>query len=200
MPLLSDASPNAAAAGLPAARYGRVAMVLHWLLALLIVSAFGVGLTMVALPFSPAQLRLFSWHKWVGIAVLALSGLRLLWRLTHPVPLPRDPAVPRWERGLYRLTQGLLYLLFFAVPLSGWAYSSAAGFPVVWLGLWPLPDWVPVDPALAEASFKPLHHLLAWALGAAVLLHVVAVLKHQFIDHRPVLWRMWPASRGKAVS
>jgi len=86
----------------------------------------------------------------------------------------------------------LLYGLFFAVPLSGWAYSSAAGFPIVWFGVLPLPDWVPVNKGLADALLKPLHNAFAYALAACVVLHVAATLKHQLVDRDGLFWRMWP--------
>ena len=78
----------------PAPRYTSTAIVLHWLLALAIVCAFGVGLYMADLPFSPLRLKLFNWHKWAGIGILALSALRLLWRLTHRPPA--DLPMPAW--------------------------------------------------------------------------------------------------------
>jgi len=86
---------------------------------------------------------------------------------------------------------GLLYVAFFAVPLLGWAYSSAAGFPVVWFGVLPLPDFVPKDKALAD-TFKELHELAAYGLAALVLAHVGAALKHHFVDRDGLLARMWP--------
>jgi len=87
-------------------------------------------------------------------------------------------------------------VLFFAVPLVGWAYSSAAGFPIVWFGVLPLPDFVPVDKALAEA-IKPFHGALAWALVAVVVLHVAGALKHQFVDRDGLISRMLPGpARG----
>jgi cytochrome b561 len=82
-----------------------------------------------------------------------------------------------------------LYLLFFAVPLSGWAYSSAAGFPIVWFGVLPLPDFVPVDKALAE-TLKGLHKVLTLSLAALVVAHVAAALKHQWVDRDGLLARM----------
>jgi cytochrome b561 len=87
-----------------------------------------------------------------------------------------------------------MYALFFAVPLAGWAYSSAAGFPVVVFGVIPLPDFVPVDKPLAEL-LKSRHEMLAYALAAVVLLHVAAALKHHFIDRDGLLQRMRPGSR-----
>ena len=173
-------------------RYTATAIALHWLLALMLVGAFSVGLYMHDLPVSPSRLKLFSWHKWAGVTILALSGFRLLWRLTHRPP--PDLAMPAWQASAAHATHGLLYALFFAVPLMGWAYSSAAGFPIVWFGVLPLPDFVPVDKALAEA-LNPWHGNLAWALAGLVALHVAGALKHQFIDRDGLLARMRP-SRG----
>ena len=83
-------------------------------------------------------------------------------------------------------------LLFFAVPLSGWAHSSASGFPVVWFGVIALPDWVPVDRLFADAVLKPLHQTCAFALATLALLHVGATCKHQFVDRDGLFWRIWP--------
>jgi len=176
--------------------YTRTAMALHWLLALALLGSFAVGLYMADLPFSPQRLKLFNWHKWAGVAILVLSALRLGWRLMHRPP-PELPA-PAWQLRAAQLAHGAFYLLFFAVPLVGWAYSSAAGFPIVWFGVLPLPDFVGPDKALAEA-IKPWHGALAWALAALVVLHVAAALKHHFIDHDGLLQRMLPTRNRKAI-
>ena len=189
---MSDAVADAPA-------HGAVAIGLHWVLALLILCALGVGVFMHGLPFSPLRVRLFNWHKWTGVTVLVLSGLRLLWRLTHrPPALPARVRVtmPTWQRRAHGATHALLYLLFFAVPLSGWAYSSALGFPVVWFGMWRLPDWVPVDAPFAEAMLKPLHQTFAFTLAGFVALHIAAAFKHQFVDRDGLMRRMWPGRRS----
>lgn len=173
-------------------RYTGTAMLLHWLLALAIIGAFGMGLYMADLPLSPTRLKLYNWHKWAGVTILALSALRLLWRLTHRPPA--DLPMPAWQARAAHLTHGLLYLAFFAVPLSGWAYSSAAGFPIVWFGVLPLPDFVPVDKPLAE-SLKELHEALAWALAGLVALHLGAVLQHLLIKKDGLMQRMLPGAR-----
>jgi cytochrome b561 len=170
-------------------RYTSVAMALHWLLALLIVGSLALGWTMTEMPVSVQRLRFYNWHKWAGVTILVLSALRLLWRLRHRPPA--EVAMPGWQRALAHATHGLMYGLFFAIPLVGWAYSSAAGFPIVWFGVLPLPDFVPVDRALAEA-LKPWHGRLAYTLAALVLLHVLGALKHQFIDRDGLLLRMRP--------
>lgn len=173
----------------PTGRYTTTAIALHWLLALMILGSLAVGLYMTSLPFSPTRLKLFNWHKWAGVLILVLSAARLLWRLAHRPPA--DPPMPAWQRRAARATHGLLYALFFAVPLAGWAYSSSAGFPVVLFGVLPLPDWMPVNRELSE-TLKALHHWLAYALGGLVALHVAAALKHQFIDRDGLLLRMRP--------
>lgn len=170
-------------------RYTGLAIALHWLLALAIVASFSVGVYMSDLPISPLRLKLINWHKWAGICILALSALRLLWRLTHQPPA--DVPMPAWQQRASHAAHGLLYALFFAVPLAGWAYSSAAGFPIVVFGVLPLPDFVSPDKALAE-SIKPLHATLAFVLAGVVVLHMAAALKHHFIDRDGLLDRMRP--------
>jgi len=170
-------------------RYTNTAIALHWLLALAIVSSFAVGLYMTSLSFSPTQLRLYNWHKWAGVMILTLSAARLLWRLTHRPPA--DLPMPAWQQRAAHAAHGLLYGLFFAVPLAGWAYSSAAGFPIVLFGVLPLPDFVPVSRELAE-TIKPFHKWLAYGLAATVVLHVAGALKHHFIDRDALLQRMRP--------
>lgn len=171
----------------PSTRYSAVAIAFHWVLALAIVGAFGMGVYMSDLPFSPQRLKYYNWHKWAGVTILALSALRLLWRLAHRPP-PDLPA-PAWQRAAAHATHWALYALFFAVPLVGWAYSSAAGFPIVWFGVVPLPDFVSPDKALAEA-IKPWHGYLAYAMAALVLMHIAAALKHQLIDRDGLISRM----------
>lgn len=168
-------------------RYTRTAIALHWLLALMILGSLAFGVYMTELPFSPTRLKYYNWHKWAGITILVLSAARLLWRLTHRPPA--DPPMPVWQRLAAHGVHGLMYALFFAVPLIGWAYSSAAGFPIVLYGVLPLPDFVPVDKALAEL-IKPWHEGAAMALAALILAHVGAALKHHFIDRDGLLARM----------
>jgi cytochrome b561 len=172
-----------------APRYDAMAITAHWVLAVLIALNLALGLYMHELPLSPQRLKLFNWHKWAGITILALSALRLAWRLWHPPP--PDPPMPAWQRAAAHGVHRALYVLFFAVPLAGWAYSSATGFPVVWFGVLPLPDWVPVNRALAEA-LKATHKAAAMALALLVLLHVAAALKHHVVDRDGLLHRMRP--------
>jgi cytochrome b561 len=99
--------------------------------------------------------------------------------------------MPAWQRIAHHGTHHALYALFFVVPLVGWAYSSAAGFPIVLFGVLPLPDFVPADKALSEI-IKPLHALSAFALAGLALLHIGAALKHQLFDRDNLVARMLP--------
>jgi len=176
----------------PLQRYDRFAISLHWLLAFGLIGVFALGLYMADLPFSMQRVKLFNYHKWAGMTILALTLVRWGWRLAHrPPELPASitQAMPVWQQRLHQATHFGLYALSVAIPLAGWAYSSAAGFPVVWFGVLPLPDWVPHDPDLAEV-LKSVHAWLAYALAALVVLHVAGALKHVFVDRDGLLARM----------
>jgi cytochrome b561 len=175
----------------PASRYTLPAIALHWLIAMLIIATFLLGLTMTDIPgLTPTKLKYFSWHKWLGVTILGLVGLRLLWRLTHTPPA-YAATMPHWQTQAAQLTHGLLYLLMFAIPLSGYFYSLAAGVPVVYLGIVPLPVLIAPDHAL-KALLKPVHYWLNMCMLALFCLHILAALKHQFIDKDRTLQRMLP--------
>lgn len=169
--------------------YSRTAIVLHWAIALLIFATFPLGLYMHDLPLSPHKLQLYSYHKWIGVTVLALVLLRILWRLGH-----RPPAMPAMSRGQTLVAHGthaLLYVLMFAVPMSGWLMSSALGFQVVWFGVLPLPDLVAKNKELGDL-LKEVHEVLNYGLLTLVVLHLAAVLQHQFVLRDGLLLRMLP--------
>jgi cytochrome b561 len=190
---VADGTQPSARPAEPVNRYTDVAIALHWLLAISLLGAFCVGLYMADLKLSPTRIRLFNWHKWAGISILVLSAFRLIWRLAHRPPA--DPAyLPLWQKRLAGSVHLFMYLLFFLVPIAGWAYSSAAGFPVVWFGFIHLPDFVGVDKQLA-ASLADVHSALAFALGGLVVLHVAGALQHRFILKDGIVQRMLPGPR-----
>jgi len=149
---------------------------------------FLIGLQQSDAPVSPARVRWINYHKWIGITILGLSVLRLLWRFWHRPPTLPESMQP-WQRKASDWVHRALYLFFFIVPLAGWAYSSALGFPVVYLGLVRLPDLAPKHKALADVLID-VHATLAWTLATLVGLHVAAALKHHFIDKDGLLLRM----------
>lgn len=178
-----------------ASRYGATAIALHWIVAVLILANLALGFYTVDLPLSPQKLRFFSWHKWTGVTVFALAALRLLWRLRHRAPaLPT--AMKPWEKAAAHASHVLLYLFFFATPLSGWLFSSASGFQTVYLGMLPIPDLLAKNRELADI-LKVTHHWIAGGLAALVALHALAALKHHFVDRDDVLVRMLPFLRPR---
>lgn len=173
----------------PTERYTGPAIAAHWLIAILILAAFPLGLYMHGLPLSPNKLKLYSYHKWIGMTVLLLFVPRILWRLTHrpPAPLP----MPAWQHKIAEGTHHLLYLLMFLVPLSGWLMSSAKGFQVVYFGVLPIPDLIGKDKELGEL-LEEMHEVLSWSLMTLVGLHLAGALKHHIIDKDSTLRRMLP--------
>jgi len=172
-------------------RYSGPAILLHWLIALLIVGTFTLGLVMTDIPgLTPTKLKYFSWHKWAGVTILLLVCLRLLWRLFRAAPAYPDSMQP-WEKQVAHWTHVGLYVLMFAVPLSGYFFSLAAGVPVVYFGLFQLPVLIAKNPELKEV-LEEVHYWLNMTMAALVALHVLAALKHHFIDRDGVLRRMLP--------
>lgn len=167
-------------------KYTKTAIWLHWLMALLILLVFPLGLYMHGLSLSPIKLKLFSYHKWAGITLLLLALVRVLWRITHrPPPL----SVARWQQIASTAVHHTLYLMLVLVPLSGWLMSSAKGFQTVLFGILPLPDLVAKDKALGlllESWHEGLNYLLLLLITA----HIAAALKHKLIDRDRVMSRM----------
>jgi cytochrome b561 len=99
--------------------------------------------------------------------------------------------MPAWQRGAAHGLHHLLYVLMFAVPLSGYFFTLAAGRPVVYFGLFKLPVLIDANPALKDV-LEPTHEWLNWLLAAVVAVHVLAALKHAFIDRDGTMRRMLP--------
>ncbi|MES2322437.1 MAG: cytochrome b [Pseudomonadota bacterium] len=172
-------------------RYTTVAIVFHWLIALMIVGSFTMGLVMTDIPgITPTKLKYYSWHKWAGVTILLLATLRLLWRLGHAAP-PYPAQMPGWQKTAANALHALLYVLMFAVPLSGYLYTLSAGIPVVYFGLFQLPAIIDPNPAL-KPVLKAVHFWLNMTLAACVAGHVAAALKHHCIDRDGLIKRMMP--------
>jgi cytochrome b561 len=168
-------------------RYTRTAIALHWTVAALVITALSMGWVMTDMVSSPLKLQVYSWHKWIGVTVLALFFVRLLWRLTHPAPALVP--MPAWQRSAAQSLHAFLYALLLLQPITGWLYSNASGRAIVYLGLIPLPNLVGKDRVLA-GTLKELHGAGGWALSIALGLHLLAALKHHFIDRDDTLRRM----------
>jgi len=170
-------------------RWGAVTRLFHWGMLLLIGAIIPVGIYMTDLPLGPAKLRVYALHKSIGLTLLGLAALRLLWRLGER--RPALPPMPAWQGRAAAATHVLLYVLMFVIPLSGWLYNSAAGFPLQWFHLVNLPALAAADPGL-KALAKEAHVTGVVTLIAIVALHAAAALKHHFVDHDGTLQAMLP--------
>jgi cytochrome b561 len=179
-------------------RYGAVAQTFHWLIAALIVVQFVLAYTADDLPLGVHKLALLARHKSFGMTVLMLAVLRLLWRLKNPPPELPAGMTPL-ERILARVTHVALYVLLFAMPLTGWLMSSAKNYSVSWFGLFTWPNLIGKN----EAQFdflRSTHHLLSDALFVVAVLHVLAALKHHFWNKDDVLVRMLPFIKAQRIN
>lgn len=175
-----------------AARYSRGAIVLHWLIAVLIVLNIAAAWVAEEMTKDDRALVMGN-HKAIGITVLALTVLRIVWRLMHRPP-PLLDSLRAWEAALSRVAHAGFYFLMLAIPLTGWAMSSAfsKGAGVSLFGLVTVPA-LPVGYDKPTAGlFAELHELLAFGMIALIVLHVAGALKHQLIDRDGTLRRMVP--------
>lgn len=183
-------------------RYTTVAILLHWLIAVLILALFASGLWMTRAIADPAQrlaaFQTYQIHKAIGLAVLVLSLVRLGWRLAHPPP-PLPAGISPFSRIAAAAVHGALYGVMIGAPIAGFVMVSASplGIPTMWFDLFAVPH-LPIGPdAALEARAKAVHRALAWGGIALVALHVLAALKHELIDGDRLLRRMLPGGRGQ---
>ncbi len=168
----------------PLRRYTGVAIALHWLIAAAILCTFLLAQYMTELQLSPAKLKLYSYHKWIGVKIF--------------LPPPPPASMPPWQHNAARIAHFFLYALTLAIPVSGWLMSSASGFQVVYLGLLPIPDLLAKNKAMAD-QLKQLHEALNWLMLLVVALHAAAALKHHLVDRDDVLRRMLPFLKQRSA-
>ena len=180
------------------ARYTGTAIALHWIVALLVI--VNVGLAW-AWPLAADDMvrPLINTHKSIGITLLLLVTMRLLWRLTHRPPALPDHHKP-WEKRAAHTAHILLYVIMFALPLSGWimdsAWAKAADNPNFWFGLfeWPRLGFImtldPVTKKSVHGLFGEMHEIAGYILYFLVVVHIGGALKHQFLDKDRELARM----------
>ena len=202
---MAGPAPSASADARTYERYTGVAIALHWVIALAIIGQIAFGkyfANALQSDDAAAQARAFDQiqiHKAIGLTILALTVMRIVWRLGHPVP-PLPAGMAWYERAGSAVSHYGFYFLMLALPLSGWAMSSVSvqfgALPTVWFGLFTVPHLpIPVTGEAQAALDDTLHSTHEW-LGymaiALLLLHVGAALKHHLIDRDAVLARMTP--------
>jgi cytochrome b561 len=174
-----------------AGRYTGVSKTLHWVIALLAFSQLAMGKLFEVEAGEPGSL--FFWHTAFGLLVLALMVVRLGWRLTHAVPA-QPPTTPGWQQLAARATHLAFYGLLIALPVSGWLLASLDGDAVSFFGLFLVPPLPVPGGEASEDLLEEGHELLGNILLVLSGIHVLAGLKHHYIDRDDVLRRMMPGS------
>jgi cytochrome b561 len=175
--------------------WGSVMRALHWLIALGVIGLLAVGWWMEDLPNSPRKIEIYKLHKSVGLTVLALMTLRIAWRAIDR-RRPRPPVMPAWQQRAADTSHLVMYFALMAMPLSGWLYNSASGFPLKWFELFRVPALSGSDATL-KAVAGAVHEYTAVVLAVLAGVHVLAALKHHFIDRDGVLRGMLPFASAR---
>jgi len=165
-------------AGKTTARYDRIAVALHWVIALLVLAQIGLGWFMVDLPKGSADRSwFFALHKSLGISAAFLILLRVAWRLAHPAP-PLPAWFPAWQARAAHWTHRLLYACMVVMPVSGYLSASFTKYPMKLWGLpFPKAGW---EHDLANSVFNGIHVGTSWLFVALLALHISAGLRHLF--------------------
>jgi len=173
-------------------RYTRVAMLLHWLIALAVLGQIAFGWYLQSVPrLTPDRTIFVNFHKSTGLVIAALIALRLAWRLSHrPPPLPES--MPVWERRAARASHVLLYTCMLIMPLAGYTASNFSKFGVKLFNAVLLPPWG-VDDRGIYAFFNGLHVGTSYVFVALIAIHVLAAFKHLIFPRHGIFRRMLPS-------
>jgi cytochrome b561 len=176
--------------------YGAVGKFLHWGIVILIITQYVIAEAAEELPDGLEKLAMITRHKSIGLLVLTLALARIGWKIANrglPQPVPMAPP----QRIAAAAGHGLLYLLLLVLPLSGWAMSSAANYPVAFFGLFELPALVGPDHDLHEA-LEEVHETLFNGVVVVAVLHALAALFHHFWMKDDSLRRMLPFAKPRS--
>ncbi|MEA3292617.1 MAG: cytochrome b [Pseudomonadota bacterium] len=171
-------------------RFGAVAILLHWLIALAALGLIALGLYMTGLTYyDPLYNTLPALHKSIGVITAMLIVLRIAWSLANPSPIPAA-GVKAWEQRAAKIVHRLLNLLLLSIVVSGYLIATADGRPVEVFG------WVQIQASFTlgdnqEELAGNLHYVLAMIMIGLATLHALAALKHHFIHRDATLLRMF---------
>ncbi len=174
-------------------KYTSVAIALHWVMAVLLITMFILGWYMVDLPKgSDERTWFFGLHKSIGLTLAMLAVTRLTWRIKQ-VPPKLPETISEFRQKLAKSTHWLLYFAMFLQPMSGYISSSFSGYKTKFWGM-PLPHWGWKSPDL-NAFFTDIHVVSSYLLIALVFLHISGVVLHLYEGDKAVLKRMMPGKK-----
>ena len=167
-------------------RYTSVARALHWIMAVLIIVNLALGIAHDALPKDWAVMPV---HKSLGLTVLALTLVRLAWRIGYrPPPLPAS--MPGWEKAAAHATLFIFYAFMILVPLTGWIMTSAGTRPLNWFFLFDVPKFAVTKGDILVGLSGEGHEIMGFAWAALIIVHIAAALRHHIVLKDNVLRRM----------
>lgn len=167
-------------------RYTRIAIALHWLIAVLIVANFALAWGSEDLA-KETRGMMMGYHKSIGLSVLVLSFVRLFWRLSHKAP-PYLPSVSALEAKAATATTWGFYILMIVIPITGWMMVSTGQYPLTYFNIFAVPK-LPIGKPLGDFGHES-HEVLAFVFLALLGLHVLGALKHRLVDKDGTLQRM----------
>lgn len=173
--------------------YGSLAQLFHLLMLLVFVVLFFSAWVMTALDEGSLRSLLYRLHKSLGVTALLLVLLRLAWRFLQVQPRPLS--LEAQQRNMARLAHLSLYLLMFAMPVSGYLMSVAGGYGIEYFGFFSIPELVAEDKNMSDTA-AAFHGLLAWLLLMLVAVHAMAAFWHHRVAGDDTLRRMLPGYRG----
>lgn len=175
-------------------RYSTVAMLFHWLIAILVIWNWRIAENAEHAASREEAIAIFADHKALGIIILVLTLGRLVWRLGHKAP-PMSKLVPQWQRTLGKAVHVIFYILLIGLPLGGWYANSLSGREIDMFGLFTIPPFpVGQNPEAGKAIFD-LHATGGSIMIYLIALHILGALKHTFIDKVNGIGRMLPFGR-----
>ncbi len=170
-------------------RYASIQKILHWGIALLVIGALGVGAALDWMPNGALKNQAYALHKATGMLILGLMVLRVIVRLVYGAP-PLPAGTPTWQRRAAGASHVALYALLVAMPLVGWAGTSAFPAPLPFFGLFEFPPLIGADRDLSGTLFT-IHDWMGKAIFAILAIHIVAAVRHATVEKDGVFQRMW---------
>lgn len=170
--------------------YGVLTRILHWAVALLMITLIALGWWMVGLSYYDRWYHdALETHKALGMIALLLGGVKVAWYLGS-AKVAFAAGVRSWERIVARGVHAAFLVLMVMIPCTGYLISTSAGDGISMFGLFDVPALAARDERVRDLAIE-LHYYAAYAIGALALLHAGAALKHQFLDKDGTLRRMW---------
>ncbi|HEX7328123.1 MAG TPA: cytochrome b [Casimicrobiaceae bacterium] len=171
-------------------RYDTATIVLHWAIAILVVTLLATGWYMVGVPkLTPARGFWYNLHKSLGIvtaALIVILSVRRMFRRAPPLPA----TMPGWEQRAAHLNHLAFYALLVLSTAAGYLTSSFSRFGPKVFGI-PLPHWG-WDDVAQRTQYANAHRVITWVFAALIVVHVAAALKHLVVDRDGVVARMLP--------